>query len=241
MFSYEATADFSTALSEVDLLIRASASNDDDLSAQNALNKAAILLLTAKLESFFEQIVEEFCYQLSSMALPCERLPNPVRIHASRRLLNEDFLCTLDRCNEEKVLPAMQALSLLWHDGCVPQDIRVDTSFTYGKHGEKEIRRLFQRVGVNDIFETCKIPYDQETLAVTDRESTDIVTSDVNALTGLRNFIIHNDGTPNVTHVQISRYRNRLFSFAEKIDQCLGHTRNSIEMPTANDTGAGSA
>lgn len=229
MTAFEATTDFSAAMIEVDLLVQQSAANDANPSAQNAFNKGAILLLAAKMESFLEQIIEEFCYQVSSMALACERLPRQVRLHASRRMLTADFLMALDRCDEEKVLPTMEALALLWHEGCTPTEVTVDSSFSYGKHGEKEIRRLFQRIGVADIFKTCMILDDQELFDTSDQEAAYPVTADVNALTGYRNYIIHSDGTPSVTHVQIERYKIRLLRFSEKVDQHLHQMKESIE------------
>lgn len=229
MPSFEATTDFASALLEVDLLVQAAASSGDEPDTENALNKAAILLLTAKMEAFIEQIIEEFCYRLSELRLACERLPTTVRVHASRRLLNSDIMAALERSNEGKIIPCMEALTLLWRNGCTPTELMVDCSFTYGKHGEKEIRRLFQRIGVADVFASCKIADDRETLDDAGQELSYAITSDVNALTGYRNYIIHNDGTPSVTHVQIDRYRNRLFAFARRVDEHLSQMKETIQ------------
>ncbi|MEW6413075.1 MAG: HEPN domain-containing protein [Candidatus Zixiibacteriota bacterium] len=221
MPTFDATLEFSKALTEVDILIRESASNSKNPDVQDAFNKGAILLLVAKVEAFFEHIVEEFCFRLSSRGLKCEQIPDPVRLHATRRLLNDELLAALKHCKGEKVFPVMKDLSLLWHDGSVLKNIKVDSSFSYGKHGEAEVRRLFQRIGVDDVFETCKISDDQETLAQVSSQPTYVVSSDVNALTGYRNNILHSDGTPNITRQQIEGYRARLFRFAETVDQHL--------------------
>ena len=63
--SFDATDIFSEALSEVDYLLKTAAVNEKDEDAYNALNKAAILLLAAKLEAFCEQILEEFCFRIN--------------------------------------------------------------------------------------------------------------------------------------------------------------------------------
>ena len=137
-------------------------------------------------------------------------------------------MAALERSNETKIVPCMEALALLWSHGKTPTELMVDCSFTYGKHGEKEIRRLFQRIGIADIFSTCTIVDVLEVIDDAGEKPNYSVASDVNALTGYRNFIIHNDGTPSVTHLQIARYRKRLQAFAEKIDEHLGQLKETI-------------
>ena len=217
--SFDATDIFSEALSEVDYLLKTAAVNEKDEDAYNALNKAAILLLAAKLEAFCEQILEEFCFRINKKGLSCARLPIRIRLNATRTLLHAEFLKWLEHYDEAKTVPSLEALSRLWQQDAIPTNIVMDCKFSYGKHGEREFRRLFQRIGVEDVFESCKVTDDVESYdIVPDGQQNTAVTSDVNALVGFRNYIIHNDGTPTVTHIQVERYRKRLFLFAQAID-----------------------
>jgi hypothetical protein len=228
MAEFEATDDFIAAMTEVDYLLRSAGNNQADAAAYNVLNKATILLLSAKLEAFIEQIVEEYCFSLTKKQLPSERVPVRIRLSATQRLLSDEFLIALDRLKETKVVPALEAIGQLWHRGTMPGEIAVDCRFAYGKHGEKEVRRLFQRLGVEDIFESCKIIEDSQSYATPDTKSELSMASDVNAIIGYRNYIIHNDGTPSVTHDQLDRYRRYLLKFVRRVDDFMAQCSRAI-------------
>lgn len=201
------------------------------MQTENDAVKAAILLLSAKLESFMEQIVEEYCFQLGKLELASERIPLTIRACASKQYLENYVLTALESGDGEKCEKSMRSLSQLWVDGCVPREVKVDASFSYGKHGEKEIRRLFSRIGVSDVFSDCLVPDTAEALDDPEEKEPISAAPDINALTGYRNYIIHNDGTPNVTHVQIRRYRDRVFAFAERVDDFLAGMQNYLREP----------
>jgi hypothetical protein len=228
MFEYEATNDFVAALKEVDILLDFAGANEKDVDAINAFNKAAILLLTAKLEAFMEQIVEDYCYKLASLKLRSECIPYDVRAYASTNYLKENVLLDLQSGNGDKIASTMQALGELWVEGCVPAKVDVNCSFSYGKHGEKEIRRLFQRIGIPDVFETCKVPDTSEELDDTVEKTPVSVSPTMNALIGYRNYIIHNDGTPSVTHGQIRKYRDLILAFVKQVDVELANKQHDL-------------
>lgn len=229
MSIFVATGDFAAALYEVDMLLERAAESEADMDATNTYTKAAILLLSGKLESFMEHIVEEYCFQLGGLHLVCSGIPAAVRAHASKQYLGEDVLMALGRGDGEKYAATMRALGALWVDGCAPVEVKVDTTFAYGKHGEKEIRRLFSRIGLADVFAACLVPDTSEALDDPEEKEPVSAAPDINALTGYRNYIIHNDGTPNVTHVQIRRYRDRVLAFSERVDAVLLKMRDLLK------------
>lgn len=229
MAHFAATNDFTEALGEIDYLLQSAAANERNVAAYNVLNKAAVLLLAAKLEAFIEQVLEEFCFIISEKKLPCERIPLRIRLNATRALLNEECLAGLDRAEEAKTVPSLESLARLWHHGSAPINISVDCKFAFGKHGEREFRRLFQRIGIDDVFESCKVADEVESYDQLNAQQNTTVTSDVNALIGYRNFIIHNDGTPNITHIQLGRYRRRVSLFVQAIDDYIAQLINAIK------------
>jgi hypothetical protein len=225
---YDSTNAFNSALQEVDFLLVQSAAHEASVDAYSALNKAIILLLAGKFEAFCEQIVEEFCYGVSEKRLPCERIPVCMRLNATRLLLGSEIMQSLERQDNAKAGQALQSIALLWHEGAVPLNVKLDTRFAYGKHGEKELRRLFNRIGIQDIFELCKVADEQESYEQNATPPLSSVAADINALTGYRNYIIHNDGSPSITHIQLTRYRKRIFAFAEAIDAQISQTDDAI-------------
>lgn len=228
MFAYDATSDFVPSLKEVDILLDFAVANEKNMDAMNAFNKAAILLLTAKLEAFMEQIIEDYCYKIAFLRLRSECIPYDVRAYASTNYLKEDVLLALKSGNGDKIASTMQALGELWVEGCVPAKVDVNCSFSYGKHGEKEIRKLFQRIGIPDIFEICRVPDTCEELDDTVEKTTISVSPTINALIGYRNYIIHNDGTPSVTHGQIRKHRDLILAFVKQVDVELVNKQHNL-------------
>jgi|GEM_PF-1137165 len=235
--NFESFEGFVEALEEVDILLTQAEECIKDTLKYSVFNKSAVIFLLTKLESYMENVVNDFCFRLSELNLPAKKIPLPIRFQASLDILSGNFLDKLKKSqtsNKKKLLPDMQVkeilnkLSAIWVEDGLLDQIQVNNKFSYGTHGEKEIRRLFCRIGIYDIFEKCLI--DKRVDVLFGEASYKIsFASDINSLTGYRNTIIHSDSTPSLTHDQIKEYKDNVCKFAYQIDNVLYKWLKEIE------------
>jgi hypothetical protein len=210
----EAVTEFERALAEVDSLVAISRSFDPASPNRHILVKASLLLLAAKLECFFESVVEEYCEGLCTKESAIH-LPHAVKVSASRLLFLESRLAELESLEVEKANRLFAEIVAIWSDTRPCPQISIDSKFAYGKHGETQVIRLFRRIGIENVFEAFLIEDETESLA--SPEGPKSIAPDFNSLSSLRNNIIHTDAAPAMTEEDIIRYKRRMYAFAEKL------------------------
>lgn len=218
--TFSSLDEFENALEEVKILLSCAKEREEDATRYSLFNKSAILFLTSKFESFLENTIEEHSYRISQSKPLSSQIPKLVKLHISKFRIDNDFMHAL-RQEKETAAITLSELSQLWNDSSYIEKLNINSKFDYGKHGEAEIIRLFRRVGIENIFLSCPVYEQIESL---NEETSTIqveIQSDVNALIGYRNYIIHNDGSPNITHEQIENYVAHLLEFAREIEKCL--------------------
>lgn len=218
--TFNSLDEFKDALQEVKVLLLCAQEREKHATRYSLFNKSAILFLTSKFESFLENTIEEHSYRISQFKPLSSQIPKLVKLHISKFRIDNDFLHAL-RQEKETAAKTLFELSQLWNDSSCIEKLNINSKFDYGKHGETEIIRLFRRVGIENIFLSCPVYEQIESL---NEETSTIqveIQSDINALIGYRNYIIHNDGNPSITHVQIENYVAHLLEFAREIEKCL--------------------
>lgn len=222
--------EFKAALKEVDILIGTAEVHQKKPLEYAIFNKACLLFLVGKFEVFLEDAIAEYVFKLAKMRLLTTHMPEIIKLHSSKHLIDEQFLIALKNLRPSAA-ERLKELSLLWNTSHVLETIKINNSFNYGKHGQNEIKKLFARIGIEDVFKECIIYEDQESL------SEDIVTSraidvaaTVNSMTGIRNNILHNDATPNLTHLQILEYTKHLILFANRLVDLLDAYLSSLKL-----------
>ena len=137
------------------------------------------------------------------------------------KLIDEKFISDV-RKHRSRSLKIIQRISKFCHGDDAITTINIDTQFDYGKHGESAITKLFSRVGITNIFESCIVYEKRETLAGAKGDLVPInIASDINALTNIRNNILHGDATPSLTHEQIENYKWHIMMFSTKLVETL--------------------
>jgi hypothetical protein len=226
--SFQSIEDFREALKEVDYLVKRAKESEREAHTYSVYNKAAILLLSAKFENFLEQIVDEFRVRLQEANLMPNKLPDAIRIFSSQFIVTEEFLRTLKsgkistKSDKNSTLTTLKKIVTMWDSGKRIESLDIDNSFSYGKHGQKEIIKLFKRIGVENIFDCCPVFKTQESMSSEAESLVQIdLAASVNALTNFRNNIIHSDGSPSLTYEQIRTYIGHLVLFADEVGNCL--------------------
>lgn len=178
MAFFEATLDLDFGISEVDFLIDSAAGSHDNADVQNIFIKISVILLTAKLETFVENILEEFTKKFSETAFRAKILPTEIKKQSTTYLL-KDLLASGIFSGKIDAVAALAKASALWDDEVTINDLTINCRFNYGKHGSKEIISLFKRIGIIDICEVCKITIEEEDSLVETSKKRLAITADL--------------------------------------------------------------
>ncbi len=229
----ESADDFASTLAEVEVLLReadesAPGRPREDERRASVLNKAALLLLTGKFESFLESAAEEFLFAVNQVGGRASQVPlRLLAEHSVRAVVAiEQRLSGGDLAG---VAAIFAALGKRWSEAEPCNDLVVSCKFSYGKHGENEIIRLFKRLGVDDVFERVAVVDDSKELYDGQTASPVDVKGLVNSLTGIRNNILHQDETPNLTSEDLREQSAVLKKFAVALVRELQSIADSVE------------
>jgi hypothetical protein len=212
---FSAQEDFQDALKEVFLLTDLAADNQKDSFKYALFLKSSILFLATKFEAFLEDISREYVFKIEQCELSASHLPKQIILSSLATYLSDDFIAKLKRNNGNCLSELQKILPFLDHSKNVTT-IDIGTKFNYGKHGQKEIERMFSRAGHENIFEKCKVYKKEESMLSEEEIEVEVdVVSDINALTGIRNSIIHENKAPGLTLKQVQGYMNNLNRFTD--------------------------
>jgi hypothetical protein len=214
----ESAEEFVKTLGEVELLLREA--DDAGLGKTSAneekvavMNKSAVLLLTGKFEAFLEDAAAELLFAINKVGA--------LRRHIPERLLAEHSVNAVQALEEklskgdlDGIRTVFIALGRYWTDLDFCSDIKVSCQFNYGKHGDKEVIKLFKRFGFDDVFSKVTVTDDVE--SIDEGAAPRIIKFEgiINSLTNIRNNILHTDATPSLTTEWLRQQRKALGRFA---------------------------
>ncbi|NOU99495.1 MAE_28990/MAE_18760 family HEPN-like nuclease [Paenibacillus planticolens] len=228
-YRLESFLKFNSALEEVRLLTNLASRCEQSPNEYAALNKSALLLLTAKFEVFVEEVVEEYIEFINSMSLANLIISEQLKIkHSITRI--KDIVDIIDNQNKnEKKIEVFKELAKLWSDNEVAfTDLYIPNKFNYGKHGSKEMEKLFSNIEIENIFETIVLYSDAEESMLDDTEVIDLK-GIINNITNQRNQISHQDKTPNITHKQIDEHIEYFNRFSKELCKYLEAKLHGLE------------
>lgn len=202
MANLAATDGFYEAIKEIQLLITYSKRNQGNALKYKAFNKAATVLLCAKFESFIENFLDEYAYELISKTTNhtlCEELfehiVDDIIVHLettknnkSKRRQHINKLIDLCSANESASLERYRD--------------HVNSKLKMGKHGQQEIERLLTKFGFSSVLENPAMPE---------------FFQHFNSLNNIRNNIIHEDATPSLTHTDVQNYLSVIDGFVQEV------------------------
>ncbi len=224
----EATQELSSSLIEVESLITLAEAEETPGATFSALLKAALVLLAGKFEAFCENIMEEYIYNLNSLGALSSDIPVAIRAHHSSVLVKD-----LDRFigmgNHERIEIKLSEVAKLWSPSEYAPNVSVRCEFSYGKHGEKELIKLFSRIGIPDVFESAAVYRKQESLY--EQEVVDLkidFKGTFNSVTNIRNNILHQDESPGLTIDQLREYKSFILAFSSSLEEALSTELKSI-------------
>jgi hypothetical protein len=221
MASFIAFSDFKESLLEVDILCEAAESSQTDERKYSTFNKAALLLIAGKFEAFAESLVAEFIFRLNERALPCNQIPNVIRLHHTFNALSK-LETVRQKHKHPEALLLFNELGRVWATQETFSDLEIEASFSFGQHGEAQLVKLFEKIGVEDVLNSVSLDDEVETVSTDAPVSTPVDFRGIfNSVTNMRNNILHEDASPNLNSVQVRRYRTYFERFARQLDDHL--------------------
>ena len=228
------TADgFTETLAEVNLLLHEAeeaAPGKPHANEQKfaVMNKSALLLLTGKFEAFLEGAAEDFLFAINQVGAKGRNLPVRILAEHSVRAIRE-VEQKLNNGDIEAVRTTFVALGRYWIDLDPCANLNIPCKFNYGKHGEAEVTKLFKRIGIDDVFAQVAVADDTAELYEASAPPMLDVKGMVNSLTEIRNNILHQDATPNLTTGSLWKQSAALQRFATALVAALQAVVDDVE------------
>jgi hypothetical protein len=228
-FAFQCLPTFRSTLAEVDALLALAADNEEDETRYAATNKAAILLLTGKFESFAELLAAEFIYHINALNPSPGAIPLALRLGHTVDAIGELGLLLQHEHKREKAVEKLVELGALWGRDDPFVVLNVDCKFSYGAHGEAELRKLFAKIGFDDVFAEVLISEEVESMGASDSNPVDF-RGCFNSVTNLRNNILHHDATAELTWGAVRKHRDTFEQYAEALTRAASERLQAIQV-----------
>ncbi|TGM07109.1 HEPN domain-containing protein [Leptospira jelokensis] len=201
----EARKDFSLALNEIKYFTKNAKKNEKDIWKYKLYNKSSLILLITKFEVYVENIIDEYMF-ICTKNTPSDKVPNPIKEYIEIDLLSGISKDILDKNKRKNCITNLFKVN---NNNLIDLiDYEHKIKFNPGKHGEKELKRILSEIGLNL------------------NEKRDIVSiyADYNSLNFLRNNIIHEDVSPNITHRDVIKFALSILKLANYIEEEISNS-----------------
>jgi len=197
-YNFEALTDFHNSLNEVDTLVKVS--NGYQTIGKNnkrlLVMRSAVLFLGTHLECFFEALAEEYLFKIEQLALPRERIPEKLLMSSVHYHFTEQLITKVQSKNPTCKEQLIKLANIVACEEPVTE-LKIDTSFSYGKHGSGVVEKLFKRLDIENIFENSPVYIEEESMLSDEPIQVEVnIKNKFNVLTGIRNGLIHEYNTP---------------------------------------------
>lgn len=212
-FFNSSSTDFDREMNEVRRLIDLS-NTPGGKDLKGLLLGLAVIKIATDMEVFFESIVETFDDILRNKNIKNHLIPESVRFHIVTQKIDEAFIGQVKN-RKITAIQTIQYLSALWspeHDftGGISSD------FDYGKHGSSAVERLFNRVGIEDLFNLIKF-FDESDSSMIDQKEEVNIKGLIDSITNYRNKVIHEGEAINITDFQIEKTMKQLSRMSKEV------------------------
>lgn len=232
-FELTSTSDFRKFYSEdISELLDAARKNNK----ATIYTTSALVLYLSALETFMENSIEECIDHSKSEKFPINILPPQFKLAHVKRLYSEELIAKAKHSNDSLINNVIKITTPIVKKGSA-NDCNVEIKFSYGKHGENDIVRLFSILGIANIFTEsdkfleCYI-FEKSKIAENSAKLIDksLIINRLNALINMRNQIIHTCANPSVTWQDLLDDFFILNIFVEKLSNILNNKVQEWEM-----------
>ncbi|WP_140873504.1 MAE_28990/MAE_18760 family HEPN-like nuclease [Myxococcus xanthus] len=189
-----------------------------EMKLSNAINRACLILLSAHVEGFLEDVVVEALDALVTHGANVDQLPLLLRaLHAEDHLKNIEHLKDVNM-RAPKIEKMFITEAALWGIGTPIQQQMIRAKMVCGEMnnpGSREMRRFLALLGV-DIENHLS------------RAGAANLTNQLNGLVGKRNAIAHGEVGASATFTDIDNYLSMISELCRHIDDAVAETIRKI-------------
>ncbi|WP_345291511.1 HEPN domain-containing protein [Kangiella marina] len=169
----------------------------DDNEKRELLTNLIVIDIVTSIEVYTERLLKQFLKLVNKIGLTTCKINNRLKVEQSIELVDKLSSAVKNGGDIGKVERQLLIIKKLWSEG---ESFNIDCKVKYpkGKHGELQLKKLFEKVGIDNIFRRIDIPQPESSLLDEDDFDT---ASFIGELTAKRNLAIH-EGAP--LHASIS-------------------------------------
>lgn len=149
-----------------------------------------IIDLVINLETFLERTLESYIKSLIELDLQPSKIHKNIKKEHLKFKFNRALELAKHIDKDDKLFDLFSEISDFFNDKNI-QKIEIDLNLGMGKHGEKEIAKLFHKIGFINIFESCLI-IDDSNSSILDNQKYLNVEKFIQDIIRKRNLAIHN-------------------------------------------------
>lgn len=172
---------------ETDCLINLIKANPN-LNYHEIFTNLIIIDLVINLETFIERQLKNFINNLKNMEIRLVHLHENIQKEHLRNIFSQAIDFSNHKHTNEKFKNHIQLIFNCMNNHNLIE-IEIDLTLGMGKHGEKEIEKIFKKVGFDNIYSLFLIP--SETESILDSQNFLDVKDFIQTLTAKRNVAIH--------------------------------------------------
>lgn len=224
---FDVLDEFHETLIEVEVLIDSAERDQQDQKRYSTYLKSALLLLSGKFENFVELAADTYVYLLNKNNIVASKIPERIRLKHTYVVLDNIQKKKNIPASERDIIRMLNEIGAIWIQADQPfSNLQLECKFSYGKHGSEELIKLFSVIGIENIF-------DQVDVMLPDATDPNILTKidfkgTFNSITGMRNNILHQNASPNLTYVDVKNNLLIIKSFSTGLTNLLDSTINAL-------------
>lgn len=219
---------FYTSIQEITFLNQKIGNNSGD----KALFKSIVLLLSAKLEKYVKDSAQEYVQKLLKLNLTKNDIPWELFVEIIKNEVNTINKVKIENyLTKETYKERSRVLSLIWDDKKILKSLKcAEFSISISNNGTNEFERVYKKIGFpNIINELEDYVLNDDVLDSICSLTSYSIKEKINSIIHMRNNIIHDDATPQITPSDIKLYIEVVKSFVDQIDSKLGNTIESLK------------
>lgn len=143
-------------LSNIDITIKYIEEElSNNITIYNLFCKGNFIIIGTLFESFCENIIQEYIdfitIEFNNNRISFTKLPNSLQKYISKKLVSKHFKKEFETMHSEQSIDMMSKflISLNNNPFIIDNELEEINKFSFGKHGETELKKLFKRVGID--------------------------------------------------------------------------------------------
>ena len=189
------------------------------------------MLLSGKFENFVELVAEEYIFLVNNLNLRSSLLPETIKLshtYSIIKQLDKELERSISSDESGTITRLLNEIGQIWVLDAAFNRLNINCKFSYGKHGEKELIKLFLPLGISDVFAEVKVSIPDENIGNEQTQKKVDFKGVFNSVMHMRNNILHQNASPSLTHESVREYKFALQGFANAVCVVLDNKLNLL-------------